>query len=75
MPFLRRINRQDLVNYISTHYSASRIVLAAAGGVEHDDLVQLAEKHFSGLPQRSDILPDMTPCRYTGSEVSSSMKL
>ena len=51
------------------------MVLAAAGGVEHDDLVQLAEKHFSGLPQGSGILPDMTPCRYTGSEVSGSIKL
>ena len=30
---INRISRQDLVNYISTHYSAPRIVLAAAGGV------------------------------------------
>ena len=29
---IKKINRQDLVNYISTHYSAPRIVLAAAGG-------------------------------------------
>ena len=29
---IKRINRQDLVNYISTHYSAPRMVLAAAGG-------------------------------------------
>ena len=29
---IQRINRQDLVNYVSTHYSAPRIVLAAAGG-------------------------------------------
>ena len=28
----RQISRQDLVNYISTHYTGSRIVLAGAGG-------------------------------------------
>ena len=31
---IKKINRQDLVNYISTHYSAPRMVLAAAGGVD-----------------------------------------
>lgn len=31
---IQRINRQDLVNYVSTHYSAPRIVLAAAGGMQ-----------------------------------------
>lgn len=28
----RSISREDLVNYISTHYIAPRMVLAAAGG-------------------------------------------
>ena len=30
---IKKINRQDLVNYVSTHYSAPRMVLAAAGGI------------------------------------------
>ena len=30
---IKKINRQDLVNYVSTHYSAPRMVLAAAGGM------------------------------------------
>ena len=29
---IRSISRDDLVNYISTHYIAPRMVLAAAGG-------------------------------------------
>ena len=31
---IKKINRQDLLNYVSTHYSAPRIVLAAAGGMQ-----------------------------------------
>ncbi|PWN47590.1 putative MAS1-mitochondrial processing peptidase beta chain precursor [Violaceomyces palustris] len=44
------IKRDDLANYIKTNYSADRMVLVGAGGVEHNELVQLAEKHFSSLP-------------------------
>ena len=65
----RKINRNDLLNYISTHYSASRMVLAAAGDVNHDDLVKLAEKSFSAVPGSPATLPEVSPCRYTGSEV------
>lgn len=65
---IKRINRQDLQEYIRTHYTAPRLVLAAAGGVDHDEVVKLAEKHFSSLPSNSD-LPPVSPCRFTGSEM------
>ena len=35
-------------------------------GVNHDQLVGLAEKAFSGLPTTYD-LPTLEPCRFTGS--------
>ena len=38
-------------------------------GVDHDALVRLAEKHFSGLPQNVPNAQELSPCRYTGSEV------
>lgn len=31
-PVFRSINRNDLVEYITTHYKGPRMVLAAAGG-------------------------------------------
>ncbi|XP_065909132.1 mitochondrial-processing peptidase subunit beta-like [Dysidea avara] len=64
---IRSISRKDLVDYISTHYTAPHMVLAAAGGVSHEELVSLAEKHFAGLSSRDEYV-DITPCRYTGSE-------
>lgn len=48
---IQSIQRQDLVDYIRTNYTADRMVLVSAGGVPHDQLVQLAEKHFASLPQ------------------------
>ena len=44
------ISRDDLTNYIQSKYTADRMVLVGAGGVEHEELVKLAEKHFSHLP-------------------------
>jgi processing peptidase subunit beta len=46
---IQSIQRDDLVNYIKTNYTADRMVLVGAGGVPHAQLVELAEKHFSGL--------------------------
>merc|ERR1712093_714145 len=44
------IQRDDLVNYIKTNYTADRMVLVGTGGVEHQKLVDLANQHFGQLP-------------------------
>ncbi|TEY67263.1 hypothetical protein BOTCAL_0128g00240 [Botryotinia calthae] len=46
---IQSIQREDLTNYIKTNYTADRMVLVGAGGVPHQQLVELAEKHFAGL--------------------------
>jgi len=51
------IKRDDLASYIKTNYTADRMVLVGAGGVDHDELVKLAEKHFSGLPVSPNPIP------------------
>ncbi|XP_075992933.1 ubiquinol-cytochrome c reductase core protein 1 [Anticarsia gemmatalis] len=65
---IKKISKADLQNYIKTHYQPARIVLAGAGGVEHQKLVDLANKHFSGLKNTvTDV--ELSHCRYTGSEI------
>lgn len=67
---IKSISRQDLKDYIETHYTTPRIVLSAAGGVKHDDLVKLAEKELGKLQSSYDKkAPALSPCRFTGSEV------
>lgn len=67
------IKRDDLSSYIKTNYTADRMVLVGAGGVEHEELVKLAEKHFSGLPVSPNPIPlgrlahNKTP--FSGAEV------
>jgi mitochondrial-processing peptidase subunit beta len=47
---IQSINREDLVNYIKTNYTADRMVLVGAGGIPHQQMVDLAEKYFASMP-------------------------
>lgn len=47
---IQSISRDDLTNYIKTNYTADRMVLVGAGGIPHQQLVDLAEKYFSSMP-------------------------
>lgn len=51
---IRTINREDLVNYIKTNYKGDRMALIGAGCVNHDELVQNAEKYFGHI-QKSPV--------------------
>ncbi|XP_014677791.1 PREDICTED: mitochondrial-processing peptidase subunit beta-like [Priapulus caudatus] len=69
----RSISRKDLVEYITTHYKGPNIVLAAAGGVNHEQLVGLADKYLGGLkPMPAGQTHHLQPCSYTGSEFRHS---
>jgi processing peptidase subunit beta len=50
---IQSIQRADLENYIKTNYTADRMVLVGAGGIPHEQLVDLAEKYFSNLPSEA----------------------
>lgn len=67
---IRSINSSDLRNYLDNHYKSSRVVVAGAGGVNHEQLVQLVETHLSKLNNEyTGEVPKLTPCRFTGSEI------
>ncbi|KAI0061765.1 hypothetical protein BV25DRAFT_1857256 [Artomyces pyxidatus] len=51
------IQRDDLANYIKTNYTADRMVLVGAGGVDHAELVKAAEKSFASLPVSPNPFP------------------
>lgn len=67
---IKSITKGDLQSYIKDHYKASRMVLAAAGGVNHDELCNLAKQHLQGLGNSYECgAPELAPCRFTGSEI------
>jgi len=69
---VRSITRDDLAKYIGTHYTAPRMVVVGAGGVEHEALVALAAAAFSSLPTGGASAAQLcaaSPAMFTGSEV------
>ena len=58
--------RTTLQEYMGSHYRAPGMVLAAAGGVDHDELVELADKAFAGLP--TEVAGHGEKARYQGGE-------
>jgi mitochondrial-processing peptidase subunit beta len=63
------LQRGDLVDYIKRHYTADRMVLVGAGGVDHDELCKLGEKLFSHVPASSGSKIIVPKAEFTGSEV------
>ncbi|KAF8502895.1 Metalloenzyme, LuxS/M16 peptidase-like protein, partial [Russula emetica] len=51
------IKCDDLASYIKTNYTANRMVLVGAGGVDHGKLVKAAEKAFGTLPVSPNPIP------------------
>jgi len=58
--------RRDLVAFVAEHYGPDRMILAAAGAVDHDALVRQAETLFGHLNSVS--LPTHETARYHGGE-------
>ena len=67
---IRSLTKEDLESYIHTHYTADRFVVAAAGAVDHHQLVQLSEQYFNKLPsvRSDDISLSMEQAIFTGSD-------
>jgi predicted Zn-dependent peptidase len=57
---------QALRDYIRAEYLPGRLVLSAAGAVDHDWLVGEAERLFANLPQGNPAHPE--PARYVGGD-------
>jgi predicted Zn-dependent peptidase len=60
-----------LRHYLTSHYTADRMVIAAAGAVDHDDLVQRVGALFAPFAVRSSA-PATPMARYEGGEVRLS---
>ncbi len=70
---IRAMPRAALVDYMATRYAARRMVLAAAGKVDHDAIVAQAERVLAGLGH--DGPPARAPASYGGGESREAREL
>lgn len=61
---VRGFSRDGLMNFLSTHYLASTVVVSAVGNLDHEQLVALAAEKFERLPTGTRSKPEAA--RYVG---------
>jgi predicted Zn-dependent peptidase len=70
---VRRLDRGALLDYLGDYYAGERMVLAAAGRLDHERLVALAGEAFAELPARSRAAT--TPATYHGGDFRETRDL
>lgn len=63
---VRSFDRRRIATYLENHYRSGAMVVAAAGAIEHAQLVDRVERAFAGLPMLSS--DAAVPARYVGGE-------
>jgi len=70
---VRRLKRETVRGFLARHYAPGRLVLSAAGNVDHDRLVQLAGEKFDALPPPAE--NPRAAARYRGGDKREKRKL
>ncbi|APE44181.1 peptidase M16 [Sulfitobacter alexandrii] len=60
-------SREDLQGFIADHYGPDQMILAAAGAVDHDQIVRLAEDMFGDMPAKP--MYKMQTATFQGGEI------
>ncbi|MEM6757922.1 MAG: pitrilysin family protein [Pseudomonadota bacterium] len=66
-------DRDDLSRFVGQHYGPEQMILSAAGAVDHDALVALAEELFGHLAPRPNAVMDLA--RFQGGEARQEKAL
>jgi predicted Zn-dependent peptidase len=70
---IRTMPREALVGYMRRHYTTANTVVAAAGNLSHDHVLELVQRHFADLPGQS--VPTAEPGLYGGGEFREARDL
>lgn len=70
---VRGMSRKTLSGYMRNNYGAGRMILAAAGNLEHDRVVEMAQAHFNALPPDQAVVEEKA--HYVGGEYRETRDL
>ncbi|MDA0354035.1 MAG: pitrilysin family protein [Proteobacteria bacterium] len=66
-------SQQDLINFVAQHYGPNQMILSAAGGVDHDEILTKATELFGHLPRHEPF--QMLRADFLGGEKRKVKKL
>jgi hypothetical protein len=69
---IKNMTRDHIVNYIQANYVAPRMVVVAAGNVDHDAFTAQVAKAFAATPENPSgpsVITSQSPAWFTGSDI------
>lgn len=66
-------NREQLIDYVKYYYQGSRMVVVAAGNIDHKTFVSLVKETFSSLPEGKET--SIIPAKYQGGQYCKPREL
>ena len=63
--FVRNATTADFKGFVGEHYSAETMIVVAVGGIQNDEVLEIAEKAFAKVPA-STSRPATVPASYAG---------
>ncbi|NJR13175.1 MAG: insulinase family protein [Phyllobacteriaceae bacterium] len=72
---VRAISSDELRRFVAREYFGERMVIVAAGNVDHDALVRMISDKLGSMPRTSGAPTLITPARYTGGEFREARDL
>lgn len=66
---------QDLRHYLDRHYTSERMIIVAAGAIDHDSFVRQVEQRFASIPTGGTDNSFVTPAKYIGGDYRESRNL
>ncbi len=70
-----KITKKEILDYVSQFYSPNRVVIAAAGNVDHDLLVEYFRPFFERIPDQDSSLPKRPSASTTPTVISYPKEL
>lgn len=67
---IQNLPRETIIDFMQSNYSAPRMIVAAAGKLDHEELVSLAEKAFIDLPEKDKLTYEAA--QYSGGQFRKS---
>ena len=65
---VKEFDRKQLLNYCSQHYTADNLVVAAAGNVRHDTVIELVNKYVAEIKQSPEKRPSLVSGNFSVSK-------
>ncbi len=56
-----KLERENLIEYMKTHYTPERIVVACSGSVPHREIVELADQHLGSIAGKPFVAKRLPP--------------